>query len=188
MPLVEREMAALASLGPDKVSVNPHCPLKECDKTNHLVRSGRVGLRRTAAAGHPDTKALIDAALSAHSQLIHDVGSVMSLAMMTRRQVWLVHMTLPENIRKELTTLPVVPGRVFHTDSQSVLDEAEWFLRTRVCVQCTFSRTMVTRQRSVAQQHQISVCLGSRRVLDTWEASERGRCPSKGPGTQGSST
>ncbi|XP_037637109.1 uncharacterized protein LOC119494940 [Sebastes umbrosus] len=127
MPPVEREMAALTPLGPDRVTTNPHCPRKECKKTDHLVcrsynaaaRAARAGnalalllaaLRRTASAGDQDTRNLIDAALSTHSQLTRDIGSAMSSAMMARRQIWLAQTTLPENIRKELTNMPVVPG------------------------------------------------------------------------------
>lgn len=42
----------------------------------------------------------------------------------SKRQIWLAQTSLPETIRKELTNFPVVPGRVFHTDSQYLLDTA----------------------------------------------------------------
>ncbi len=37
MPAVEREMAALTPLGPDRVTDGPRCPRKECEKTDNLV-------------------------------------------------------------------------------------------------------------------------------------------------------
>ncbi|XP_074466146.1 uncharacterized protein LOC141752269 [Sebastes fasciatus] len=195
MPPVEREMAALTPLGPDRVTTNPHCPRKECKKTDHLVcrsynaaaRAARAGnalalllaaLRRSASAGDQDTRNLIDAALSTHSQLTRDIGSAMSSAMMARRQIWLAQTTLPENIRKELTNMPVVPGRVFHSDSQSVLEKAEQSLRTRESVQCTFSRPAATRQRPTGQQHQFQAAWGH---PEPWMRGRR-----QGSGAQGS--
>lgn len=68
----------------------------------------RHALRRMTAASDQDTKNLTDAALFAHSQLTHDVGSVMSAAMMIRRQIWLAQTSLPENIKRKFTNLPVV--------------------------------------------------------------------------------
>ncbi|KAK0151149.1 hypothetical protein N1851_007723 [Merluccius polli] len=157
MPPVEREMAALTPLGPERVTANPRCPVKECEKTDRLVcrsynaatRAARSGnalaillaaLRRTANPEDQDTMSLIDSALVTHSQLTRDVGVVMSSAMMSRRQIWLAQTSLPENIRKELTHMPIVPARVFHPDSQGVLDKAEQSRRTRDCVRRTFSR------------------------------------------------
>ncbi|KAK0150205.1 hypothetical protein N1851_008880 [Merluccius polli] len=37
MPPVERDMAALTSLGPDRVTADPRCPVRECHKTDTLV-------------------------------------------------------------------------------------------------------------------------------------------------------
>ncbi|XP_030272829.1 uncharacterized protein LOC115581680 [Sparus aurata] len=105
MPPVEREMAALTSLGPERVTANPRCPVKECEKTDRLVcrsynaatRAAHSGnalaillaaLRRTANPEDQDTMSLIDSALVTHSQLTRDVGVVMSSAMMSRRQIW----------------------------------------------------------------------------------------------------
>ena len=104
MPPVEREMVALTSLGPERVSTNPRCPVKECEKTDRLVcrsynaatqaaHSGNalaillVALRRTANPEDQDTMSLIDSTLVTHSQLTRDVGVVMSSAMMSRRQI-----------------------------------------------------------------------------------------------------
>ena len=102
MPPVEREMAALTSLGPERVTTNPRCPLKECDKSDRLVsrtynaatRAARSGnalaillaaLRRTANPEDQDTMSLIDSALVTHSQLTRDIGAAMSSAMVSRR-------------------------------------------------------------------------------------------------------
>lgn len=170
MPPVEREMAALTSLGPERVTANPRCPVKECEKTDRLVcrsynaatRAARSGnalaillaaLRRTANPEDQDTMSLIDSALVTHSQLTRDVGVVMSSAMMSRRQIWLAQTSLPENIRKELTNMPIVPARVFHPDAQGVLDKAEQSRRTRDCVRRTFSRTTAPRYGSRGPQH-----------------------------------
>ena len=170
MPPVEREMAALTSLGPEWVTANPRCPVKECEKTNHLVcrsysaatwaaRSGNAlailmaALRRTANPEDQDTMSLIDSTLVTHSQLTRDVGVVMSSAMMSRRQNWLAQTSLPENIRKELTNMPIVPARVFHHDFQGVLDKARQSHRTRDCVRHTVSRTTAPMYGSRGPQH-----------------------------------
>ena len=96
---------------------------------------------------------LIDSSLVTHSQLTRDVGVVMSSAMMSRRQIWLTQTSLPEDIRKELTNIPIVPAGVFHPDSQGMLDKAEQSCRTRDCVRHTFSRTMAPRYGSRGLQH-----------------------------------
>lgn len=165
MPPVEGEMAALTSLGPERVTANPRCPVKECHKTDSLVcrtynaatRAARSGnalaillaaIRKTVSQEDRDTMSLIDAALVTHAQLTRDMGAAMSSAMLARRQVWLAQTTLPETIRKELTNLPVVPGRVFHPDSQGLLDKAEKSRRTRDSVQRTFHRHSASNYRA----------------------------------------
>lgn len=72
-----------------------------------------------------DSKNLVDSALAAHSQMTLDVGEAMSSAILCRRQIWLTQTSLPEAIRSELMNLPVMPGHVFKSDSQEVLDRAE---------------------------------------------------------------
>lgn len=94
MPPVESPMAALTSLGFSRVSSDPRCPRKECAKTDRLVtnsfnasaRAARMGnalaitlaaLRKTLGPDDHDSRALVDAALSSHSQLTRDVGNAM---------------------------------------------------------------------------------------------------------------
>ncbi|CAL8362128.1 unnamed protein product [Arctogadus glacialis] len=72
-----------------------------------------------------DAMGLVEAALSAHSQLTRDVGDSMAAAVLCRRQVWLAQTSLPEAIRTELLNLPVAPGHVFHPETQAVLDRTE---------------------------------------------------------------
>ncbi|CAL8406948.1 unnamed protein product [Arctogadus glacialis] len=142
MPPVEASIASWTSLGPARVSSNPSCPRKECAKTDRLVtrsfnasaRAARTGnalamtlaaLRRTLDPADGDAMGLVEAALSAHSQLTRDVGDSMAAAVLSRCQVWLAQTSLPEAIRTELLNLPVAPGHVFHPESQAVLDRTE---------------------------------------------------------------
>ncbi len=139
---VEREIAALTTLGPDRVTDNPRCPGKQCQKTDRLMcqtynaatRAARSGnalvivmaaLRKVISSGDRDALNLVDAALITHSQLTQDIGASMSSAILARRQIWLAQTSLLETIKKELTNMPVMPGRVFHPDSQSLLDTAD---------------------------------------------------------------
>lgn len=165
MPKVEQDMAALTALGPDRVSDNPRCPKKECDKTDRLVCGTYNAAARAARSGNAlaillaalrksiggdqadqDTRNLIDSALSVHSQLTRDVGKAMASAMQTRRQVWLAQMfNLPQNMRKQLQNMPVVPGHVFHPGSQEALDRAERSFQTRQNVRRTFGRQVFGR-------------------------------------------
>jgi hypothetical protein len=155
MPSVEREIAALTTLGPDKVTDNPRCPGKECQKTDRLMsqaynaatRAARSGnalaivlaaLRKVVNKEEHDMMSLIDTALITHSQLTRDIGASMSSAILARRQIWLAQTSLPDAIKKDLTNMPVVPGRIFHTDSQSLLDSADQARRRRESVQQTF--------------------------------------------------
>ncbi|XP_076144523.1 uncharacterized protein LOC143127104 [Alosa pseudoharengus] len=102
MPPVEREMAALMSLGPARVTADPRCPVKECRKTDTLVcqsynaaaRAARSGsaltillaaIRKSLDPEDKDTMSLVDSALIAHTQLTRDVGAAMSTAVMARR-------------------------------------------------------------------------------------------------------
>ncbi len=102
MPPVEREMAALTSLGPERVTANPRCPVKECHKTDSLVcrtynaatRAARssnalaillAAIRKTVSQEEQDTLNLIDGALVTHAQLTRDIGVAMSSAMLARR-------------------------------------------------------------------------------------------------------
>ncbi|KAK0143607.1 hypothetical protein N1851_018267 [Merluccius polli] len=152
MPPVERDMAALTSLGPDRVTADPRCPVRECHKTDTLVcctynAAAWAGTLRKCA-GHPagsDQKIcepchLVDSALTVHSQLTRDVGAAMSATVMARRQIWLAQTSLPEGVSRDLTRMPVVPGRVFHPDSQRLFETAEQSRRTRESVRRTFSR------------------------------------------------
>lgn len=152
MPPVEQEIASWTTLGPAYTSANPRCPKKECAKTDRLIsrsfnataRAARTGnalaillaaLRKTVSADDQDSRNLVDSALAAHSQLTRDVGEAMSSAVLCRRQVWLAQTSLPETIRSELMNLPVIPGHVFNSDSQEVLDRAERSITTREAVQ-----------------------------------------------------
>ncbi len=162
MPSVEREIAALTTLGPDRVTDNPRCPGKECQKTDRLMcqtynaatqaaRSGNAlaivlaALRKVISSEDRDALNLVDAALITHSQLTRDIGVSMSSAVLARRQIWLAQTSLPETIRKELTNMPVMPGRVFHPDSQSLLDTADQARRRKESVQRTFGHVGPTR-------------------------------------------
>ena len=171
MPPVEREMAALTSLGPERVTANPRCPLKECDKSVRLVcrtynaatRAACSGnaltillaaLRRTANPEEQDTMSLLESALVTHFQLTRDIGAAMSSAMMSQRQIGLAETTLPE----KMTNMPIVPAHVFHPDSQGLLDKAERSRSTRECVQRTFRGAVTTRYKPRGSQssHQSS--------------------------------
>lgn len=157
MPPVEKEMAALTSLGPLRLTANPHCPRRECDKTDRLVskaynasaRAARSGnalavllaaVRKSTGTDDQDTKELLDAALSALAQMTRDIGSAMSSATLARRQVWLAQTALPEVVKRELINMPVQPGNVFHPNSQATLDKAQESWRTRESVRWTFRR------------------------------------------------
>ncbi len=142
MPPVEQTIAAWTAVGPVRASANPRCPSKECAKTDHLIslsfnasaRAAGTGndlaillaaLRKTIDTEDQDSKNLVDSALAAHSQLTCDVGEAMSSAILCHRQIWLAQSALPDALKGELMNLPVVPGQVFHSDSQEVLDRAE---------------------------------------------------------------
>ncbi len=58
-------------------------------------------------------------------KLTRDVWASMSSTMLAFRQIWLAQTSLLENTRKDLINMSVVPGRVFHPDSQVILDKAE---------------------------------------------------------------
>lgn len=71
----------------------------------------------------------------------------MSSALLACRQIMLAQTSLWENIRKDVNIMSVVPGRVFHPDSQSILDKVVKCRHTRECIQCTFSRAGGARYR-----------------------------------------
>lgn len=143
------------------MKANPCCSAKECERSDRLCQSYNAATRAAWSGnaitvllaalwrvGNPedqDAISLIDSALVTHSHLTRDIGATMSSAMMLQRQIWLVQTFLPENIRKELTHMTIVPVQVFHPDSQGVLDEVEQPRRTRDCVQHTFSRAPLVR-------------------------------------------
>ncbi len=162
MPSVEREIVALTTLGPDRVMDNPRCPGNECQKTDRLMcqtynaanRAAQSGnflaivlaaLRKVISSEDNNALNLVDAALITHSQLTRDIGASMSSAILARRQIWLAQTSLPETIRKELTNMPVMPGRVFHPDSQSLLDTADQARHRKESVQQTFGHVGPTR-------------------------------------------
>ncbi len=113
MPSVEREIAALTTLGPDRVTDNPKCPGKECQKTDRLMcqtynaatlaaRSGNTfvivlaALRKVISSEDRDALNLVNAAPITHSQLNRDIGASMSSAILARRQIYLAQTYLLE--------------------------------------------------------------------------------------------
>ena len=52
MPPVEREMAALTSTGPPRLTADPHCPRRECDRTDRLVCKAYNASARAARSGN----------------------------------------------------------------------------------------------------------------------------------------
>ena len=103
-----------------------------------------AALRRTLDPADGDAMGLVEAALSAHSQLTRDVGDSMAAAVLCRRQVWLAQTSLPEAIRTELLNLPVAPGHAFHPESQAVFDRTECAAASREAVQRVCIRTVLT--------------------------------------------
>ncbi|CAL8253179.1 unnamed protein product [Boreogadus saida] len=127
MPPVEREMAALTSAGPPRLThtaLGGRVPIMR--RNARAARSGNAlavllaAVRKTVGAGDQDTKDLMDTALSALAQMTRDVGSAMSSAILAHRQIWLAQTALPESVRAELINMPVLPAKVLHPDSQSV--------------------------------------------------------------------
>ncbi|CAL8391684.1 unnamed protein product [Gadus morhua 'NCC'] len=131
MPPVEESIASWTSLGPARVSSNPSCPRKECAKTDRLVtrsfnasaRAARTGnalamtlaaLRRTLDPADGDAMGLVEAALSAHSQLTRDVGDLMAAAVLCRRQSQL-------DQGKAVSTVKVYPSAIsaFHQGTKN---------------------------------------------------------------------
>jgi len=90
---------------------------------------------------------LVDRALVTH------IGTSMLSAILSHRQIWLAQTSLYDTIRKELTYMPVTPGRVFNPDSQSKLDKAEQTRHTRESVQHMFGPSKATRQSYRGYQH-----------------------------------
>ena len=85
MPPVEQAIASWTALGPAQVSANLRCPRKECAKTDHLLSHSFNAAACAACVGNAlaillaalqkksaedqDSKALVNSALLAHSQL-----------------------------------------------------------------------------------------------------------------------
>ena len=88
--------------------------------------------QETVNTADRDTKNLVDADLSIHSQLTLNVGAAMASAIMSYRQIWPAQTTLPEIMKKVLTNMSVEPVSMFHPDS------AKQTVRTRECVQRKF--------------------------------------------------
>ncbi|CAL8270828.1 unnamed protein product [Arctogadus glacialis] len=160
MPPVEASIASWTSLGPARVSSPSKVAHIECAKTDRLVtrsfnasaRAARTGnalamtlaaLRRMLDPADGEAMGLLEAALSAHSQLTRDVGDSMAAAVLCRHQVWLAQTSLPEAIRTELLNLPVVPGHVFNPETQAVLDLTGRAAASREAVQRVCIRTVL---------------------------------------------
>lgn len=228
VPPVEKDMAAMTSLCPTRLTADPHCPNRECDRSDRLVcktydaaaRAARSGnalalllaaIRKTSLAESQDTRNLVDAALSAHAQLTRDIGAAMSSAILARRQIWLAQTGLPDGIKRELTNMPVEPGRVFHGESQNFLERAEHSFRARESVNRTFRRPMfgarrqqqayptpparragwqgVAGQRSNPQSFDGTATRAWRgQPRSATRRSDRGRLPPRGPRTRGGPT
>ncbi|CAL8383491.1 unnamed protein product [Arctogadus glacialis] len=84
------------------------------------------GTLRVGAEVIPPTQGIQHQEVMAQmSPMTRDVGSAMSPAILARRQIWLAQTALPEGVRAELINMPVLPAKVFHPDSQSVLVKAQ---------------------------------------------------------------
>ncbi|KAJ8260291.1 hypothetical protein GJAV_G00179270 [Gymnothorax javanicus] len=78
MPPVDREMAALTSLGPDATT--------RAARLGNALAILLAALRKTANPEDQDVMNQIDSALVVHSQLTRDIGAAMSSAVVSRRQ------------------------------------------------------------------------------------------------------
>ena len=95
----------------------------------------------------------MDAALSSLAQMTRDVGSAMSSATLARRQIWLAQTTLPVDVKKELISMPVQPGSVFHPDSQALLVKAQEAVGAREGVKRTFKTPRLERRATNTDVH-----------------------------------
>ena len=82
----------------------------------------------------------LSTALSVHSHIIADVGDCLGQLIRSRRHLWLAETSLPPAVRTRLVALPVEPGRVFHSSTREVLEQAGEARRTREKICAAFRK------------------------------------------------
>ena len=148
MPPVERDIALLTSLPPEKVSHNPaHSSMdgKAADKLlslafNASMRAARAGnllaillaaARRQVGGDNARLVETLTAALSVQSYVTRDIGDSLGRTVRLRRHLWLAETALPAAVRSQLVALPVEPDRVFHTSTRAALEQTGEARRAR---------------------------------------------------------
>ena len=138
MPPVEREVTELTA-PPSKVEDDPSLPDKDGRAADRLtvrsfdaaMRAARAGnllaialasARHQAEGADPRLARSLTTALTLQSQVVRDLGECLAGLVRSRRHLWLGASSFPLAIRDRLVSLPVEPGRVFHSSSRAVLE------------------------------------------------------------------
>ena len=157
MPPVEREVAMLTSLPVGSVSNDPSHPTTGGRVSDRLLTSAFDAAMRTARAGNVlaillaaahrqlggdsvQLSELLSTALSVQQHITADVGDCLAQLIRSRRHLWLSETSFPPMVRAQLVALPVEPGRVFHTSTRSVLEQAGEAVRAKEKIYSAFKK------------------------------------------------
>lgn len=141
MPSVDSVIASLVVAPADAARPEARCPRPQCRVTDEFLtksydiaaRIGRLSnsfshlalaLSQSLKEAEVDvaTQSLSDASLQTFAYMSRELGRLMSMLTVTRRQVWLAQSPLSESCRTTLRTLPVLPGQVFGPAAQQTLE------------------------------------------------------------------
>ncbi len=127
MPSTELALATLILLPDQALRPDACCPWPQCRLTDDFIGKSydvaRIGnsmshlilaLSQTLPSSGADqsVQSLSEASLQAFAYMTRELGRLMSLLTLVRRQIWLAQSPLSEPCRKALCSLPVVPGQL----------------------------------------------------------------------------
>lgn len=138
-PEIEQPVTALVVSLDEALRGNVHCPSTRCDRTDLLLKKAyesTVYITRaenticqlllatisTLESANVDRQ-FLQTALLAMGHVTCELGTLTATLLTACRQVWLAQAKLPEDCKKTLRDLPIVPGHLFGPSVPELLEK-----------------------------------------------------------------
>ncbi len=141
-PEIEQPVAALVVSPDEALRGNVHCPSAQCGRTDTFLKKAYESVAYITRAENticqlllasnatlesanvdPSVPQFLQTALLTMGHVTRELGTLSATLLTARRQVWLAQARLPEDCKKTLRELPIVPGHLFGPNISEQLEK-----------------------------------------------------------------
>lgn len=141
-PEIEQPVAALVVSPDEALRGNVRCPSAQCGRTDTLLKKAYESVAYITRAENticqlllacnttlessnvdPSILQFLRTAMLSMGHVTRELGTLSATLLTARRQVWLAQARLPEDCKKTLRDLPIVPGHLFGPNVSEILEK-----------------------------------------------------------------